>query len=342
MSFHGKRYKKRFIVNLSNLFVAGSMLAGLFAGPVSAQAPSGPDWPNRPVRLVIGIAPGSGSDLLARALAQRLTGQWGQTVVVENRPGANTIIATETVARSAPDAHTLLFALDHAFTTTPHLYAKLPYDPIKDFVPITLLTEFGTVMVANTVLSVQNVQDLIALAKSQPGKISYGSIGSGSQMHLITETLNNKAGINLQHIPYKGMQQLTTAVLAGEVGVTWLGLFSARPHIASGKLKALAYSDNKRASFMPELPTFVSLGYPDVQKSVWYGILAPARTARPLVDRIHGDISRLLADPDFREKEIHSKGYEASGLGPDQFAALIRRQLAAGEMMVKISGARVE
>jgi len=197
-------------------------------------------------------------------------------------------------------------------------------------------------MVANTALPVQNVQDLIALAKSQPGKISYGSIGSGSQMHLITETLNSKAGIALQHIPYKGMQQLTTAVLTGEVGVTWLGLFSARPHIVSGKLKALAYSDNKRASFMPELPTLVSLGYPDVQKSVWYGILAPARTPRPLVDRIHGDISKLLADPDFREKEIRSKGYEASGLGPDEFAALIRRQLAAGEMMVKISGARVE
>ena len=317
-------------------------LVAALTWPAHAVAQAQEDWPARPVHLVIGIAAGSGSDLLARSLAQRLSRVWRQAVVVDNRTGANTIIATEAVARSAPDGYTLLFALDHAFTTTPHLYAKLPYDPLKDFAPITLLTEFGTVLVANAALGVQNVAQLIALAKSQPGKISYGSIGSGSQMHLITETLNNKAGISLQHVPYKGMPQLTTAAITGEVGVTWLGLFSARPHIASGKLKALAYSDSKHASFMPELPTFVDLGYPDVQKSVWYGLLAPSRTPRGLIERIHGDVAKLIADPEFREKEILAKGYEPSGLGPDEFAALIRQQYAAGQTMVKISGARVE
>ena len=329
-------------MNVLRFIVPGVMSAVFLVASASAQAPVGSDWPARPVRLVIGIAAGSGSDLLARALGQRLTRQWGQAVVVENRTGANTIIATETVARAAPDGHTLLFALDHAFTTTPHLYAKVPYDPLKDFAPITLLTEFGTVLVANSLLPVQNVQQLIALAKSQPGKISYGSIGAGSQMHLITETLNNKAGIHLMHVPYKGMPQLSTAVMTGEIGVTWLGLFSARPHIASGKLKALAYSDSKRSSFMPDLPTLAELGYPEVVKSVWYGLLAPARTPRPLVERIHRDVSKLLADPEFREKEMYSKGYEPSGLGPDEFAALIRRQFEAGALMVKISGARVD
>ncbi len=315
-------------------------VAALASGPTLAQVPA--DWPAKPVHLVIGIAAGSGSDLLARALAQRLSQVWRQPVVVDNRSGANTIIATESVAHAAPDGYTLLFALDHAFTTTPHLYARIPYDPLKDFAPVTLLTEFGTVLVANPSLGVQTVPELIALAKSRPGKISYGSIGIGSQMHLITEMLNNRAGIKLVHVPYKGMPQLTTAVISGEVGVTWLGLFSARPHIASGKLKALAYSDSKHASFMPDLPTFAELGYPDVEKSVWYGLLAPARTPRALVDRIHADVSKLIADPEFREKEILSKGYEPSGLGPDDFAALIKRQYAAGAQLVKISGARVD
>lgn len=322
--------------------IPGVIAAVFFVGSAFAQAPGAADWPAKPVRLVIGIAAGSGSDLLARALGQRLTRQWGQPVVVENRTGANTLIATEAVARSAPDGHTLLFALDHAFTTSPHLYAKTPYDPIKDFTPVTLLAEFGTVLVASSALPVQDARQLVALAKSQPGKITYGSIGAGSQMHLITEMLNNKAGINLVHVPYKGMPQLTTAVVTGEIGLTWLGFFSARPHIASGKLKALAYSGPKRGYFTPNVPTFSEMGYPDVQKLVWYGLVAPARTPRSLVDRIHADVSKLLADPEFREKELHSKGYEPSGLGPDEFAALIRREHAAGETMVKISGARVD
>jgi tripartite-type tricarboxylate transporter receptor subunit TctC len=318
------------------------MAAAVLAGSASAHAQGASDWPARPVRLLIGIAAGSGSDTLARGLGQQLSRQWGQPVVVENRPGANTIIATESVAKAAPDGHTLLFALDHAFTTTPHLYARIPYDPIKDFAPITLLAEFGTVLVASSAIAAKSAQELIALAKAQPGKITYGSIGSGSQMHLITEMLNNKAGIALVHVPYKGMGQLATSVLTGEVGVTWLGLFSARPHLASGKLKVLAYSGSRRSAFMPELPTFAELGYPDVQKLVWYGLLAPARTPRPLLERIHADVGRLLADPAFRAKELHSRGYEAGDVGLDEFAARIRRELAQGEAMVRISGARVE
>jgi tripartite-type tricarboxylate transporter receptor subunit TctC len=305
-----------------------------------AQAPD--PWPARPVRLLIGIAPAGGSDLLARALAQRLSTQWRQPVVVENRVGANTIIATDAVAKSAPDGHTLLFALDHAFTVTPHLYSKVPYDALKDFAPVTQLTEFGTVLVANASLPAGNAGELIALARKEPGKITYGSIGSGSQMHLITEMLNNKAGISLSHIPYKGIPQVVSAVLTGEVNLTWVGVFSARPHIKSGKLKPLAYSISRRSSFMPEVPTFAELGYPDVEKGVWYGVMAPARTPRPLVERIHADIRRLLEEPEFREKELLSKGYDPTGLGPEEFAALIRRQHAAGANLVKVSGAQVE
>jgi tripartite-type tricarboxylate transporter receptor subunit TctC len=311
--------------------------ASLTATPAFAQ-----DWPMKPVRLVIGITAGGGSDLLARALAQRLSQRWGQPVVVENRVGANTIIATENVAKSAPDGHSLLFALDHAFTVTPHLYAKLPYDPLKDFAPVTLLTEFGTVLVAHPSVPVQNAEQLLALAKTQPGKITYGSIGSGSQMHLISEMLNNKAGISLVHVPYKGIPQMMTAVLTGEINLTWVGVFSARPQIASGKLKPLAYSLPKRSTFLPDVPTFAEFGYPDVQKGVWYGIVAPARTPRPLVDRIHAAIRSLLDDPEFRQKELLAKGYEPSSLGPEEFAAFIRREHGLGEAMVKISGAKAE
>ena len=320
------------------LLSAATLCAGLPA-VLHAQTPA---WPVKPVRLIIGIGPAGGSDLLARAMAQRLTVQWGQSVVVENRVGANGIIATEAVAKSAPDGHTLLFATDSAFTVTPHLVSKLPYDAQKDFAAVTQITEFGTVLVANAALPVNSAAELIALAKKEPGKLTYSSIGNGSQMHLISEMLNNKAGISISHIPYKGVPQMVTAVLTGEVDLTWVGVFSARPHVKSGKLKALAYSIAKRTTFMPDVPSFGELGYPDVEKGVWYGVMAPARTPRALVERIHADIKKLLDEPEFREKELLSKGYEPTGLGPDEFAALIRRQFVSGGNLVKVSGAQVE
>ena len=316
-----------------------AVVVALFAGfalPAAAQAPA---WPSKPVRMVIGMPPGGGSDLLARALANRLSPLWGQPVVVENRPGATSIIATENVARSAPDGHSLLFSSDSSFTVTPHLVTKLPYDALRDFVPVTQITEFGTLLVAHSALPANSAAELIALAKKEPGRITYGSIGSGSQMHLISEMLNNRAGITLSHIPYKGIPQMMTAVLTGEVNLVWVGVFSARPQIKAGKIKPLAYGSVKRSSFMPEVPTFVELGYPEVEKSVWYGVLAPART---LVERIHADIRKLLDEPEFRDKELLSKGYEPTGLGLDEFAALIRRQFATGATLVKVSGAQIE
>ena len=324
------------VKKITRVRCAAALLAVL-SMPAQAQT-----WPVKPVRLVIGMAPGGGSDLLARALANRLSPVWGQPVVVENRPGATSIIATENVAKSAPDGHTLLFSSDSSFTVTPHLNSKLPYDAIRDFAAVTQITEFGTVLVAHAALPASTAAELIALAKKEPGKITYGSIGSGSQMHLISEMLNNKAGISLAHIPYKGIPQMMTAVLTGEVNLVWVGVFSSRPHIKTGKLKALAYGGVKRSIFVPEVPTFVEMGYPDVEKGVWYGVLAPARTPRPLIDRMHADINKLLDEPEFREKELLSKGYEPTGLGPDEFAALIRRQHAAGAILVKVSGAVVE
>jgi tripartite-type tricarboxylate transporter receptor subunit TctC len=332
------------LIRVLRITVAASLAFAALATGVHAQMPAAPaaSFPTKTVRLVVGLPPGSGSDLLARSMAQRLTMAWGQSVVVDNRPGANTIVGTEMVARAAPDGHTLLFGIDIGFTVNPHLYAKLPYDPVKDFAPITLVTTFAVALVASPSLPANNVRELIALAKSQPGKIAYASIGSGSQMHLLSEMLNNKAGIQLMHVPYKGIPQVMTSVLSGETQLTWVGVFSTKPLVTAGRLKALAYSGSKRTPMMPDLPTFAELGYPDVEMSVWYGLLAPAATPRAIVDRIHADVLKLLADPEFREKEMLAKAYEPSGLGPDEFAALIKRELAARAAMVKVSGAKAD
>ncbi len=314
------------------------LLALLFViNSVDAQT-----WPQRPVRLVVPLPPGSGSDLLARGLAQRLTALWGQPVVVDNRPGGNMIIATDAVAKSAPDGYTLLFGVDTSFTVNPHLYAKLPYDAVKDFQPVTHLTSFGVVLVANPSVPANNLAELVALAKKQPGKVSYASIGSGTQMHLLSAMLENKAGVQLLHVPYKGIPQMSLAVLTGEVNMTWVGVFTARPQVQSGKLKALAYSGPSRSNLMPDVPTAIEQGYPDVEMSVWYGILAPAGTPRAIVERVHADVVRVMADPEFREKEMLGKGYEPSGLGPEQFAALMAKESQQRAVMVKISGAKAD
>ena len=319
--------------------VAGATALAGAALPLTALAQA---FPNKPVRMVIGLPPGGGSDPMARVLSQRLSVMWGQPVVVDNRPGANTIIATEIVARAPADGHTLLFGFDHSFTLNPHLYSKLPYDPIKDFAPVTLLVNFAIPLVAHPSLAANSLAELVALAKAEPGKISYGSIGIGSHMHIITELLNNRAGINLVHVPYKGIAAMTTALLTGEIQLTWFGVFTTRPLAAAKRLKVLAYSGAKRTPFMPDVPTVAELGYPGVDLSVWYGILAPGPTPRPVVDRIHADIAKVMADPEYREKEMTARAYEPSGLGPDEFAAFIRRELAARAEIVKLSGAKVE
>ena len=318
------------------------ILTVLAVGSMAAATAQPARWPSKPVRMVLGLPPGSGSDLLARALAQRLLPIWGQPVVVDNRPGGNMIVATEAVARAAPDGHTVLFALDSSFTVLPHLQAKLPYDPFKDFAPVVLLTSFGLAMVAHPNLPAESVVELIAAAKRDPGKYTYSSVGAGSQMHLIGEMLGHRAGIRFTHVPYKGIPQMMTAVLTGEVDMTWVGVFSSRGLVAQKKLKALAYSGSKRTPLMPELPTFDELGLPDVGMSAWYGLMAPGGTPRSVIERIHADVTQLMAEPGFREKEMLSKAYEPANLSPEGFAAMIREEFAARAPIVKLSGAKVE
>ena len=320
----------------STLAAAGLLLALAWEGALAQS------WPSRTVRIVMPYPGGGGVDVLARVLANQLSPLWGQPVVVDNRPGANTILGTEAVARAAPDGYTLLFTTDATFTINPHLYAKLPYDPIKDFAPITMLVSFAQLMVANTALPANSLRELIALAKAKPGSIAYGSYGAGSQSHLATEMLKNRAGIDLQHVPYKGLQPAITAVMAGEIPLSWSGVASSQGLIRAGKLKPIAIGGSKRAAQLPDTPTFAELGFPDVDSNVWFGMLAPAGTPREVVERVNRDTLKLMADPGFREKEINAKGYDYAGLGPDEFRAYIAKELASRREAVRISGAKAE
>lgn len=326
-------------MNAYRKFLAALVAAVALAAPAHAQTPF---WPSKTVRIVVPYPPGMGTDILARLLAQRFSAQWGQSVVVDNRPGANTLLGAEAVARSAPDGHTLMITTDATFVINPHLYVKLPYDAIKSFAPISLLATFTMVMVAQPSFAANDVAELVAIAKSRPGQITYGSFGPGSQHHLLFEMLNQTAGIKLVQVPYKGVPQIMAAVLSGEIQLALAGAFSAKGHIAARRLKALGVSGPKRSPFVPDVPSLIEQGFPAVEYTLWLGLFAPAGTPRSVIDRINANVTEFLSDPAVRDKELLALGYEPSGLGPDEFAARIRRELAALANIVKISGARAD
>src|SRR5712691_7943914 len=232
-------------------------------------------WPAKPVRIVVAYPPGGGIDILARQLDDKLAAPWGQPVVVENKPGANTIVAADAVAKSAPDGYTVLMTTDATFSINPHLYARLPFDPQRDFAPVTMLVLLQQLLVAHPSLPANSLEELIKLAKAKPGSINYASYGSGSQPHLAGEMLKNKAGIDLVHVPYKGISLAVPAVMAGEVQLTFSGIASSIAHLRSGRLKPIAIGGAKRSPLLPEVPTFAELGYPEVETHAWFGLFLP-------------------------------------------------------------------
>lgn len=299
------------------------------------------DWPVRPVKIVVPYPAGGGVDILARALSMKLQEKWQQPVTIENRPGANTLIGAEHVARSS-DGHTLLLTTDATFSINPHLFDKLPYSPENDFLPITKMVSFSQMLVVNAALPVENLSELIAMARAQPGRLSYASYGPGSQPQLATEILKQKAGIFILHIPYRGIPQAVHAVVSGEVPMTWSGIPSARIHLANQRIKALAYGGKTRSSAYPLVPTVSELGYPDVDANVWIGLFAPVSMGNLLVNKVHNDVNAVLKDSAFRVKEIDDKAYNFSGMGPREFGDHIRKETASRAGPVKFSGAKVE
>src|SRR5918993_4578421 len=258
-------------------------------------------WPTKPVRMVVAYPPGGGIDVLARQLADKLTPAWGHPVVVENKPGANTIVATDAVAKSAADGHAILMTTDATFSINPHLYAKLPYDAQRDFTPVTMLVLLHQLLVAHPSLQANTLEELIKLAKAKPGSINYASYGSGSQPHLAGEMLKNKAGIDLVHVPYKGISLAVPAVMAGEVQLTFAGIATSMPQLKAGRIKAIAIGGAVRSPLLPQLPTFRELGYPEVETHAWFGLFVPANSPREAVGRIHRDTRAILDEPDFRQ-----------------------------------------
>jgi len=325
---------------------AGALLAiatlapGSFAGAQERAAAGAPAYPVRPIRFVVGYPPGGATDIIARAVALRLTDALGQQVLVDNRPGAGGILGSDIVARATPDGYTILLATT-SHGVNPSLYAKLPYDTVKSFAPVTQVASLQQVLVVNPALPVKSVADLIALAKAKPGQLNFASSGAGQALHLAGELFKTLAGIDIVHVPYKGGAPARTDLLAGQVHMMFESMISVMPFVAGGKLRALAVSGAKRSPAAPGLPTMAEAGVPGFDSSGWVGVLAPAGTPAPVVGRLHKETVGVLAQADVRER-LASSGGEVVGSTPEAFAEFIRQQLATWAKVVKASGAKIE
>jgi len=305
--------------------------------PAQAQ-----NWPTKPVRFVVPYSAGGAVDILGRQLAGTLTLQWGQPVIVENRPGSATIAAAELVARSPADGHTILFTTSSTMSINPHLFAKPPYDAQRDFAPVTLVARMPQVLTVPISLKANTLPELIALARARPGTINYGSPSIGSQGHLAMELLKAKAAIDLVHVPYKGGAQAVFAAVAGDVQLVISTIPSAQAHIKAGRLKAIAIVGAHRSPRMPEVPSFAELGFPEVSAYVALGLFLPAGAPSEVIQRIYRDAARIVTEPDFRDKRIIVNGYELVANSPEEFAAYLRTESEIYAKAIEISGAKIE
>ena len=305
------------------------------AGAALAQA-----YPSRPIRLVVPQSPGGSTDQVARPLARQLGEMLGQPVVVDNRAGAGSVIGTDIVAKAAPDGYTLLLVAA-SFTIGPSMYKRLPFDPERDFAPITLVSAFPNILVVHPSLPVTSVSELISYLRKNPGKANYSSSGMGTGTHLSMELLKHLTGIDLLHIPYKGGALSVNALLAGEVQVTLATISTALPHVKSGRLRALAVTSLERVSALPEVPTLAESGVPGYEYSSWIGLLAPAKTPRAVIEKLGAEAARAARTPEMRS--IHAlEGAEPVGNSPDEFASQIRAELSRWQKLVDATGIKAD
>ena len=307
---------------------------------IAAQAQQA--FRQRAVRIVVPYPPGSGTDIATRILGQKLSEIWGQAVVVDNRPGAGAIIGVDAVAKAAPDGYTLGIADTGPLAINPAVYPQLPYDPVKDFAPVTEVATLPFMLVVNASLPVKSVGELIALAKSKPGEINYASVGNGSVVHLATELFNTRAGIDMKHIPYKGSAPALQGLLSGDVQVMFVNLFSALALVQSGKLRALAAASATRIGALPDLPTVAEAGVPGYEFMTWFGLIAPAGTPKPIVAKLNEDFRRVLAMPDVRETFRSKGGFEPVGSSIESFTQLIPAEIARWGKVVRDNGIKVD
>ena len=327
---------------LNRKWTVAVALAGACTTSVLAQAPRDAGrFPVKPVRMIVGFAPSGAADVPARIIAQKLSESLGQTVIVENRPGADGILAADFVAKSPPDGHTAMYiTAGHAMNSI--LHAKtLPYHPVNDFSPVSLVASGGLTLVVNRSLPVNNLKELVALARSKPGKLNFASAGSGGTMHLAGELLKSAAKIDMVHVPYKGGGPALTDVLSGQIELTFVGAPASMPHIRSGRLKVLAVTSARRSAALPDVPTVAELGYPGYEVAAWYGVIAPARVPAPVVSFLSGELAKVVALPDVREKLL-ALGIEPVGSTPEKFTEHLRSEIARWTPIIQKAGLKIE
>lgn len=318
--------------------IRAALLAAALSPTQAAVAAQ--DYPNRPIRIVVPQSPGASTDLTARLIALKLNEAFKQTVVVDNRPGAGTVSGTEIVARAAPDGYTLLVVAS-SITINPSLYQKLPYDPVRDFTPVTQLSKFPNLLAAHPSVAVKGLQDALALIKSKPGQLNYASAGTGTGTHMSMELLKQMTGIDIAHIPYKGGGPAVTAAIGGQtqfiIGTT-IGLL---PHVRSGKLRALAVTSAKRSAAAPEIPTFAESGVTGYDHEPWNGLFAAAKTPKPIIAMLNAEVARILQTPDVK-KIFANEGADAVGNSPAEFAAIVRVEFEKWAKVIKTAGIKID
>ncbi len=326
-------------VNLPPAFAA---IAAILACSAAAAAPDpAPQFPSRPVRFVVPFTPGGATDIVARMIGERLTGGLGQQVIIDNRAGASGNIGAEIVARSAPDGHTLLMATTGVMAVNQTLFAKLAYDPERDFAPVMLTTILPLILIVPSSFQASSVKEIIALARAKPGQLSFASSGAGATTHVAGELFKSMARVDLLHVPYKGGGQLMNDLMAGQVSMSFFQIPGAIQHVRSGRLKALAISTAKRSSLMPELPAIAESGVPGYEAIAWSGVAVAAATPKALVDRLNGELTRALDTPEIT-KRFAELGAEATTGTPAAFGAFIRSERKKWSALLRSAGIKPE
>jgi len=320
--------------NLAQLAVMAAAL--IVAAPGSAQ-----NWPDRPLKFIVSAPAGSSLDVLARTISDKLKDRLGQPVVVEDRPAAGGTVATDFVAKSPPDGYTMVISFNGPLAFGPHVYAKLPYDPLKDLAPVIITSSQPSVLAVNAALPITSVKELVDYAKANPGKLNFASVGNGSSSQLTMELLKSTAGIDIIHVPFNGSPPAVTATIQGETQMLFAVMQPLQAQIQAGKLRAIAVTTAKRFALLPDLPTIAEAGYPGFEALAWNGILVAAGTPRPIIGRLNTEINAILRDPAVKTA-LNAQGFELVGGTPEDFGNLIKSESDKWAPIIKKTGARID
>ncbi len=321
---------------MKKLRLAASLVLLCAAGLACAQT-----YPTKPIHFIVPFPPGGGNDTVARAIAQQASPALGQSIVVDNRPGAGGIIGADAAARSAPDGYTIFLGGVATHAVNPHLHPKLSYDPVKDFAPITLVASAPSVLVIHPSVPARTIAEFAAYARANPSKLNYASNGNGSSSHMAALLYEVNAGVKMTHVPYKGVGPALTDLMSGRIELMFNSIVAILPHIQSGKLRALAVTSKRRSSLLPDVPSIAEAGWPEYEAGSWYGILAPAGTPPAIIDRLHKEIVKSLKDPEV-QKRLAGEGADVIGSTPQEFAAHIKSELARMGQAIKAAGIKLE